>query len=133
MFLHGTLLAIDFSIRSRQDFIKTQISIIKVFLEICKTRMQSSEMRNGRLLTVSQHALHGGCVYPSMYWAGGYLPRGCTYPGVTCWGCLLWGFAQCGVPAWGVCIPACIEVDTSPCGQTDTCENITFANFVCGR
>ena len=20
-----------------------------------------------------------------------------------------------------------------PCGQTDTCENITFANFVCGR
>ena len=22
---------------------------------------------------------------------------------------------------------------TPPCGQTDTCENITFANFVCGR
>ena len=21
----------------------------------------------------------------------------------------------------------------APCGQTDTCENITFANFVCGR
>ena len=21
----------------------------------------------------------------------------------------------------------------SPCGQTDTCKNITFANFVCGR
>ena len=20
-----------------------------------------------------------------------------------------------------------------PCGQTDTCKNITFANFVCGR
>ena len=22
---------------------------------------------------------------------------------------------------------------TPPCGQTDTCENITFANFVCER
>ena len=22
---------------------------------------------------------------------------------------------------------------TPPCEQTDTCENITFANFVCGR
>ena len=25
------------------------------------------------------------------------------------------------------------ETETFPCGQTDTCENITFINFVCGR
>ena len=25
------------------------------------------------------------------------------------------------------------ETETPPRGQTDTCENITFANFVCGR
>ena len=25
------------------------------------------------------------------------------------------------------------DQDSSPCGQIDTCENITFANFVCGR
>ena len=37
----------------------------------------------------------------------------------------------------GVCL-GCVadtprpETDT-PCGQTDTCENITFANFVCGQ
>ena len=37
-----------------------------------------------------------------------------------------------GVSAQGVCIPACNGADT-PRGQTDTCENITFANFVCGR
>ena len=31
-------------------------------------------------------------------------------------------------------IPACNGADTTlPRGQTDTCENITFANFVCGR
>ena len=36
-----------------------------------KTRMHSSGMRTLRLLTVSQHALHKGSVYPSMHWAGG--------------------------------------------------------------
>ena len=25
------------------------------------------------------------------------------------------------------------ETETPPCGQSDTCGNITFANFVCGR
>ena len=28
------------------------------------------------------------------------------------------------------CMPPC---HNPPCGQTDTCKNITFANFVCGR
>ena len=31
--------------------------------------------------------------------------------------------------ALGVCIPACNGADTPPHGQTDTCENMTFANF----
>ena len=56
----------------------------------------------------SQHALSRG-VYPSMHWPGGCLT---VCPG---------GSAQGGV--W----------QTPPCGQTDTCENITFANFICGR
>ena len=38
--------------------------------------MHSSRMRTSRLLTVSQHALGGGGVYPSMHWAGWYLPGG---------------------------------------------------------
>ena len=58
-------------------------------------------------------------------------PRGALLPG----GCLLPGevSALVGVCSWGVCIPACNAADTLPCGQTDTCENITFANFVCGQ
>ena len=29
--------------------------------------------------------------------------------------------------------PLGMGLETTPCGQTDTCKNITFANFVCGR
>ena len=75
-----------------------------------------------------QECIPVGCLppafwpYPSMhcpggvsargYLPGGYLPRGGVFPG-------------------GMCIPACNGTDPS-CGQTDTCENITFANFVGG-
>ena len=40
-----------------------------------------------------------------------------------------------GVPGGGVSgIPACTEADTlPPCGQTDTCKNITLAQLRCGR
>ena len=60
---------------------------------------------------------------------GAYLPRGGTCPG----GCICQG----GVPARGMYLPGgtCLGgtcPDTPPCRQTDTCENITFANFVCG-
>ena len=105
----------------------------------------------------------GGVPAQGVYLPGVYLPRGCTCPGgCTCLGVYLLGGCTCleGVPAQGVylprrctypggctcpggvparevylprgCIPACNGADT-PCGQTDTCENITFANFVCGR
>ena len=30
------------------------------------------------------------------------------------------------------CMPPC-HARPHPCGQRDTCENITFANFACGR
>ena len=39
------------------------------------TSMHSSGMHTTHLLTVSQHALHTGVVYPSMHWVWGYLPR----------------------------------------------------------
>ena len=50
-----------------------------------------------------------------------------------------------GMHAWGVCVVGGVRggggmcargggvYHARPCGQTDTCENITFANFVCGR
>ena len=43
--------------------------------------------------------------------------------------------AQGGLPAGGVPAQGGTCPGTSPrhCGQTDTCNNITFANFVCGR
>ena len=106
-----------------------------------KTRMHSSGMRTSRLLTVSQHALgvgvctpactgqgvcvsqhalgRGWCVSPSMHWAGGCIPA-CTGQGVSAQGMSAWR----GLPrGW----------QTPSCGQTDICENMTFANFVCGR
>ena len=51
----------------------------------------------------------GGCTYQ-----GVYLPGGCTCPG----GHLPKGSTCPGTP---------------PCGQTNTCKNITYAKFVCGR
>ena len=88
-----------------QDFYKASVSF-EIWIYMChmtkelSTRMHSSGMRTARLLTASQHALHRGCipactaqgVYPSMHWAGGFCPWGCTCPGVS---------AQGGVPAWG--------------------------------
>ena len=38
--------------------------------------MHSSKMRTTRLLTVSQHALARGCVYPSTHWAVGVSHQG---------------------------------------------------------
>ena len=83
--------------------------------------MHSNGMRAARLLTVSQHALPGGVSLGVS--AGG---RGCL-PGdgwVSAWE----GVYQGGLPVVGGGV-----ADTSPREQTDTCENITFANFVCGR
>ena len=67
-------------------------------------------------------------------------PRGCLVLGgawlgvcLVLGGCLVWGVPGprgCLVLgntwSWGCGIPACTEEDP-PCGQTDTCKNITFA------
>ena len=50
----------------------------------------------------------------------------CLDGGVSAWGVS----AQMGVSAQGV--PEAAE-PPPPHGQKNTCENITFANFVCGR
>ena len=100
-----------------------------------------------------------GCTCPGdCTCLGVYLPRGCTCSGVYLpGGCTCPGRGTCsggGVPAWGVYLPGGVPAweictwpgvpawgvylsmqwaDTPPCRHTDTCENITFANFVCGR
>ena len=79
-------------------------------------------------LTVSQHALcrggvyvpactGQGCVYPSMYWAGGVCLLGCLPRGVSAWG-------------QGGCLPDTYPVDR----MTDRFKNITLPqrNFVAG-
>ena len=74
--------------------------------------MHSSQMCTNRLLTVSRHALHR-----DVSAKGAVCPGGSVYPGGVCPG----GVSQ---HAMG---------KTTPRGQTDTGENITFANLVCGR
>ena len=73
-------------------------------------------------------------VYPSMHWATGCTCLGVSGQGVYLpEGCLPESVPQVKVSArrvypsmqWGRPPPTC--------WQTDTCENITFANFVCGR
>ena len=125
-----------------------------IFLQV--TKMHSSRMRAIRLLPVSpsMHCSWGvparGCtclggvpVQGGVPACGVYLPGGwgCTCPG----GCTSPGRCTClgggGVPAQRGC--TCLGVylprgylprySPHPCGQTDTCKNITFANFVCRR
>ena len=109
---------------------------------IIKTRMHSSKMRtvcnSGRIL--------GGCLL-----AGGCLLRGVSAPGGVCLGGVYSGECVCsrgvsalggsapggvcsgGVCSWGgVCsqgvYPSMHWGRHPPCGQTDACKNITFAN-----
>ena len=86
--------------------------------------MHSSRMRNASLLPVSS-SMHcsregGRCTCPGGVpgWGVVYLPRG----GVPAW----------GVPAWGCTCRGgtCPGTAPAPCGQTDTCKNITFAKFL---
>ena len=66
--------------------------------------MHSSRMRTARLLTVSQHALCRGDVYPSMYWGE------------------------------GVCPTQGVWQTTPPVNRmTDRCKNITLPQLRCGR
>ena len=68
-----------------------------------------------------------GCTCPGVYLPGGYTClRGCTCSG--------------GIPARGVYLGRCTCPGTPPPPPppwtewlTDSCKNITFANFVCGR
>ena len=64
-------------------------------------------------LLVDHGGVHGACVWI------------CVCPVGVCTGCVHTLQTQRQTPLDP-------EVDT-PRGQTDTCENITFANFVCGR
>ena len=89
-----------------------------------RTRMYSSGIRTARLWTVSQHALRRGVVYPSMHWAWGMCIPACTGQGVS---------VQGGVCSGCVYPSMQLGKHPRPSGQTDPCEIITFANFVCGR
>ena len=68
-----------------------------------------------------------------------YRPLVDHIPECTAWGCTCQGVvpAQGGVPAQGVYLPGGVSQhamgQTSPRGQTDTCENTAYANLVCGR
>ena len=69
---------------------------------------------------IYQHALREVCL-----WSQEGLPRGVSLPLVPGGVCLWSGGGAVYISMqWG---------RHPPCGQTDTCENITFANFVYGR
>ena len=95
--------------------------------------MYSSGKRTARLLTIPACTAQGVSaqgVSVSGPWGRGVSasdPGGCLplVPGGE-------GVSGSGVP--GGCVSHYAMGQTSPPrGQTDTCENITFADFVCGR
>ena len=114
---------------------------------LINTRMHSSRMRTVRCSDrregggggggegwrwhVSQHALHRGCVYPSMHWAGGVYPSmhwagGCLARGVSAWGGCLLG----GVVCWGGCL---LGVSATPPLWTEWLihvKTLPFRNYV---
>ena len=91
--------------------------------------------------------VHGCCRGWGMHgcWGGMYGCRGaCMAAGGCAWlpgGCawLLGGMHGCQGHAWlpggacGIGHVAHMPPPPPPRGQTDTCKNITFTNFVCGR
>ena len=99
-----------FENRLLKSTVVSEVCVVSFLTRI--TRMHSNGMRTVRLLTVCQHEV--GVSAQGVSTQGG-LSKGDVYPGGVCWGGL----------------PGCVY--HTPCGQTDTCENITFANFVCGR
>ena len=109
------------------------------------TRMHSSGMRTARLLTVFQRALRRGVSVWGL--SASWVCQGVSTWGVSAWEVSARGMSGQGVSGWvvsasglgGVCLWSqgdCVSQhamgQTPPCGQTDTCENITFANFDCG-
>ena len=83
--------------------------------------MYSSRMRTARLLPISPDMHCGGCLLGG----GGVCSQGVSASGGV-WSGRVSAYGPGGVSQHAM-------GQTSPCGQTDTCENITFANFVCGR
>ena len=76
----------------------------------------------------------GGCTWSGGTWSRGGVPGwggvpgpGGGAPGLG--GYLVWG----GAPGPGGYLVGGHLVRYPPCGQTHTCKNITFANYVCGR
>ena len=72
-------------------------------------------------------SLAGGSPWQGVLPGRGLLGRGVSLAGGSPWQ----GVSLAGGSPWQGGLPACTEAD-SPCGQTDTCQNITFANYVCG-
>ena len=87
-------------------------------------KMHSSGMHTIHLLTISQHALHRWGL-PGGVCLGGVCPGLGVCPGVSSWGYL--------PLVWWVYPSMQWDRRPPPHGQTDTCENTTFANFFCGR
>ena len=92
------------------------------------TRMHSSRMRTAHSLTVCRSICWGAYMArmppchacpPAMH---GPPCHACPPPHHTC---------PHASPCHACCPPP--RTPPPPCGQTDTCKNVTFANFVCRR
>ena len=112
--------------RSRHLYFEAA-GLLRLMVLLCKFINNSFHCKS----SVSQHALRRGGVSPrggvcpgvSASGPGGVSAQGGVWPLVP-GGVCLWSWGGVSQHAMG---------QTPPRGQTDTCENITFANFVCGR
>ena len=98
-----------------EKFMKTKKTRIGCVPSACCPYFPACTMGGRWLLLGGECLLLGGV---AATWKGWLLSGGCLLPG-------------------GVCYPGGVSQhamgQTPPCGWTDTCENITFANFVYGR
>ena len=118
--------------------------------DACETRMHSSRMRTAHAMTGriswGVHTMHAPLLSPCMPPPSPHMPPLChACPPLPCMpplchACPLGaathappGATTHAPPGATMHAPPGATTRAPPFGQTDTCKNITFANFVCGR
>ena len=98
------------------------------YLPVC-TALWGCLVSGGCLVLRGRGAWSGGCLVTGGTWSGLCLVPGGAWSG----GCLVLGVGVCSRGGGWYPSMHCGRAHPPVDRMTDTCKNITFANFVCGR